>query len=122
MEQTTPGLPAQQAVERLRAFAESWREADVPEARVDLMHAIYEKVVVAGRSFVSARLIPAACQHGLARVLPESVMARPEGFEHTPPTFAAGVPTVRGSRQAPSRRVPPAASRAVPSAEPATSR
>jgi hypothetical protein len=47
MEQTTPGLPAQQAVERLRAFAESWREADVPEARADLVHAIYEKIVVA---------------------------------------------------------------------------
>jgi hypothetical protein len=60
MEQTTPGLPGQQAVEWLRAFAESWREADAPEAKADLVHAIYEKVVVAGRSFVSARLTPAA--------------------------------------------------------------
>lgn len=34
--------------------------ADVPEANADLVHAVYEKVVVAGRDFVSARLTPAA--------------------------------------------------------------
>ena len=90
MEQTTPGLPAQQAVEWLRVFAESWRDADVPKAKADLVHAIYEKVVVAGRDFVSARLTPTAYQHGLAIALPEAVMARPEvarpeGFE--PPPF-----------------------------------
>ena len=84
-QQSDGGLPAQRAVEWLRAFAESWRDADVPEAKADLVHAIYEKVVVAGREFVSARLTPAAYQHGLALALPEAVMARPEGFE--PPTI-----------------------------------
>ena len=84
-QQSDPGLPAKQAVEWLRVFAESWRDADVPEAKADLVHAIYEKVVVAGREFVSARLTPAAYQHGLALALPEAVMARPEGFE--PPTL-----------------------------------
>jgi DNA invertase Pin-like site-specific DNA recombinase len=79
------GMPAQRAVEWLRAFAESWREADVPQAKADLLHAIYERIVVAGREFVSARLTPAAYQHGLALALPEAVMARPEGFE--PPTI-----------------------------------
>jgi hypothetical protein len=56
-------------------------QSDVPEAKADLVHAIYEKVVekvvVAGRNFVSARLTPAAYQHGLALALPEAVMARP---------------------------------------------
>jgi hypothetical protein len=59
----------------------------VPEAKADLVHAVYEKVVVAGREFASARLTPAAYQHGLALALPEAVMARPEGSEHTPPTI-----------------------------------
>ncbi len=77
-------ISAGQTVEWLRVFAESWRHADVPEAKADLVHAVYEKVVVAGRNFVSARLTPAAYQHGLALALPEAVMARPEGFE--PPT------------------------------------
>jgi len=34
---------------------------------------------------VSARLAPAAYQHGLALAMPEAAMARPEGFE--PPTI-----------------------------------
>ena len=59
-------------------------QADVPEAKADLVHAVYEKVVVAGRDFVSVRLTPAAYQHGLALAMPKAVMARPEGFE--PPT------------------------------------
>jgi hypothetical protein len=86
-QQSDPGLPAQRAVEWLRAFAESWREADVSEAKADLVHAIYERIVVAGRDFVSARLTPAAYEHGLALALPEAVMARPEGSERTPPTI-----------------------------------
>ena len=85
--QSESGLPAQQAVEWLRVFAESWRDADVPEAKADLVHAIYEKVVVTGRDFVSARLTPAAYQHGLALALLEAVLARPEGIGHTPPTI-----------------------------------
>ncbi len=84
VQQTERNISAGQTVEWLRAFAESWRNADVPEAKVDLVHAVYEKVVVAGRDFVSARLTPAAYQHGLELALPEAVMARPEGFE--PPT------------------------------------
>jgi hypothetical protein len=74
-------------VEWLRAFAESWRAADVPEAKADLLHDIYERIVVAGPSIVSIRLTPAAYSHGLALALPEAVMARPEGTGHTPPTI-----------------------------------
>ena len=44
--------------------------ADVPEAKADLVHAVYEKVVVAGHDFVSARLTPAAYQRALALAMP----------------------------------------------------
>jgi hypothetical protein len=46
-------------------------QADVPEAKADLVHAVYEKVVVAGRDFVSARRTPAAYQRALALAMPE---------------------------------------------------
>ena len=90
VEQTAQvGVPADRAVEWLRALAETWQQADVPEGRSDLLHAIYERIVVAGRDFVSARLTPAAYAHGLALALPETVVrARPTGFE--PATFGSG--------------------------------
>ncbi|CAN5682186.1 hypothetical protein BH23CHL8_BH23CHL8_28860 [soil metagenome] len=72
-------VPAKRAVEWLRALGETWRSADVPEAKADLIHAIYERIVVSGREFVSARLTPAAYAHGLAVVLPEVVLASPAG-------------------------------------------
>jgi hypothetical protein len=53
-ERTTLGLPGQRAVEWLRAIGESVRTADVPKEKADLMHAIYERITVAGpRSSVS---------------------------------------------------------------------
>ena len=71
---------ADRAVEWLRALAETWTAADVPEAKADLLHAIYERIVAAGRSFVSARLTPPAYTHRLALALPEEVvLARPTG-------------------------------------------
>lgn len=74
-------MPAERAVAWLRALAETWLDADVPEAKAELPHAIYERIVVAGRAVVSARLTPAAYAHGLALALPEQVaMARPTGF------------------------------------------
>jgi hypothetical protein len=60
-------------------FAQTWRDADVPEAKADLLHAVFERIVVAGPRFVRATLTPAACQHGLALALPQAAMARPEG-------------------------------------------
>ncbi len=84
---TTPrgDLPAKRAVHWLRVLADTWVNADVPEARADLLHAIYDRLVVKGRSIVAARLTPAAYSNGLALALPQVVMARPEGFE--PPTI-----------------------------------
>lgn len=65
------GVQADRAVEWLRALSETWDNADVPQARSELLHAIYERLVIAGREFVSARLTPEACSHGLALALPE---------------------------------------------------
>ena len=73
-------LVASRAVEWLRAFADAWRDADVAEAKAELIHAIYERVIVAGRRFVEVRLTPAAYKHGLALALPDAVLARPEGL------------------------------------------
>ncbi len=61
-------------------LADTWVNADVPEARADLLHAIYDRIVVKGRSIVAARLTPAAYSNGLALALPQVVMARPEGI------------------------------------------
>jgi hypothetical protein len=75
-------------VEWLRALAETWQQAEVPEARSELLHAIYERIVVAGREFVSARLTPAAYANGLALVLPEQlVMVRPTNVGHALTTY-----------------------------------
>ena len=44
------------------------------------MHAIYERITVAGPEIVGVRLTAAAYAHGLALALPEKVvMARPAG-------------------------------------------
>ena len=76
------GVSAERAVEWLRALGETWQQANVPAAKAELVHAVYERIVVAGRRIVSARLTPAAYEHGLALALPEKVvMASPAGFE-----------------------------------------
>jgi hypothetical protein len=46
------------------------------------MHAIYERITVAGPEIVGVRLTAPAYAHGLALALPEKVViARPTGFE-----------------------------------------
>ncbi len=47
-ERTAQGVPGQRAVEWLRTLGESLKEADVPEEKADLLHAIYERIVDAG--------------------------------------------------------------------------
>ena len=55
----------------------------------DLMHAIYDRITVAGPVIVGVRLTQAAYAHGLALALPTKVaLARPTGFE--PATFGSG--------------------------------
>jgi len=86
IEEAPQRVSAERAVAWLRALAETWEAADVPEARADLLHAIYERIAIAGSTIVGARLTSAAYANGLALALPDKVvMARPEGFE--PPTI-----------------------------------
>jgi hypothetical protein len=60
-----------------------------PRRKADLLHAIYDRIVVAGRRIVSARLTPSAYTDGFALALPEKVaVARPTGLE--PATFGSG--------------------------------
>jgi hypothetical protein len=81
--------PGHRAVEWLRAIGEAMQNADVAKEKADLMHAIYERIRVAGPEIVGDRLTQAAYAHGLALALPEKVeMARPTGFE--PATFGSG--------------------------------
>ena len=62
---------------------------DVPKEKAELMHAIYERITIAGPEIVRVRLTAAADAHGLALALPAKVeMARPTGFE--PATFGSG--------------------------------
>ena len=64
----------------MRALSESLQTADVAKEKADLMHAIYERITVAGPEIVGVRLTAAAYAHGLALALPEKVvMARPTG-------------------------------------------
>ncbi len=80
-ERVTMGPSGQRAVEWLRALAESVQLADVPEEKADLMHAIYERITVAGPESVGVRLTAAVYAHGLALALPKKVaMARSTGF------------------------------------------
>ena len=89
VKRTAAGLPGHRAVEWRRALSESIEVADVPKEKADLMHAIYERITVAGPEIVGVRLTAAAYAHGLALALPEKVvMARPTGFE--PATFGSG--------------------------------
>lgn len=72
-------VPAERALEWLDALAETWQKTDLVEEQSDVIHAVYERIVVEGPRFVAVRLTPAAYQHGLALALPEAVMARPTG-------------------------------------------
>jgi hypothetical protein len=45
----------------LQALGDTLRSAEVPEAKADLIHAIYERIVVAGPVFVRAHLACGVC-------------------------------------------------------------
>ena len=79
----------ERAVAWLEALSATWMAADVPAEKADLLHAVYDRITVAGRKIVSVRLTPSAYAHGFALALPEKVaVARPTGFE--PATFGSG--------------------------------
>ena len=64
----------------LETLSATWSEADVPEAKAELLHAIYERTVVTGRTIASIRLTPSAYAHDLELALRDKVaLARPTG-------------------------------------------
>jgi DNA invertase Pin-like site-specific DNA recombinase len=88
------GIAPDKIVAKLRALPETWAKA-TPTGRAELLHSIYERIIVRGPEFVGARLTPEAYSLGLALALPERVqpaqewvLARPTGFE--PATFGSG--------------------------------
>ena len=86
---TAAGIPAERAVEWLRALGESLEAAECPRRRQTCCTPSTTGSSVAGPEIVGVRLTPAAYAHGLALALPEKVeLARPTGFE--PATFGSG--------------------------------
>ena len=80
VERTAAGLPAERAVEWLRALGESLHAPEKSKEKADGIHAIYDRITVAGPEIVGVRLTQAAYAHGLALALPEKVeLARPTG-------------------------------------------
>jgi DNA invertase Pin-like site-specific DNA recombinase len=45
-------VAAERAVEWLRALTETWEDAYAPQAKADVLHAIYDRIVVTGREIV----------------------------------------------------------------------
>ena len=79
----------ERAVEWLHALGESLQASEKSKEKADVLHAIYDRITVAGPEIVGVRLTQAAYAHGLALALPEKVeMARPTGLE--PATFGSG--------------------------------
>jgi hypothetical protein len=52
-----------------------------------VIHAVHERIVIAGPRFVGLRLTPATYRHGLALALPDAVMARPTGVGRAIATY-----------------------------------
>ena len=89
VERTAARLRAERALEWLRALGQSLQAPEKSKEKADLMHAIYDRITVAGPEIIGVRLTQAAYAHGLALALPEKVeLARPTGFE--PATFGSG--------------------------------
>jgi hypothetical protein len=93
-ERPATGVAPDKVVAQQRALPETWAQA-TPAGRAELLHSIYERIIVRGPEFVGARLTPEAYSLGLAIALaervqpaPEWVLARPTGFE--PATFGSG--------------------------------
>ncbi len=74
--QVTP----ERAVAYLRDLPMLWGRAN-EEERAELLHAIYARIEVTRDGFTSVELTPDAYAHGLALVLPVTVVASPAGLE-----------------------------------------
>jgi hypothetical protein len=55
-ERTAAGLPAERALEWLRALGESLHAPEKSKEKADVLHAIYDRITVAGPEIVGVRL------------------------------------------------------------------
>jgi hypothetical protein len=77
------GVSADRAVEWLRVLKGPGQGADIPQARSELLHAFYDRIVIAGREFVVSPTHACRLRPQLALASPEQVaMARPTGVGH----------------------------------------
>ena len=85
---STAGISPERAVAWLEALSATWRAAEVPAERADVLHAIYDRITVAATKIVSVRLTPSAYAHGFALALPEkAAMRRPTGVGRALATY-----------------------------------
>ena len=77
----------ERAVDWLRAFDETWEHAELPAEQGDLLHAICERIDVAGRAFIQGKVTPSAETHGVVLALPQVVTARPAGVGRAITTY-----------------------------------
>ena len=54
-------LPARRATEWLDALAETWQKTELVEEKSDVIHAMYERIVIEGPRFVGLCPRPGAC-------------------------------------------------------------
>ncbi len=59
-ERTAAGLPAERALQWLRALGESLQATEKSKEKADVMHASYDRITVAGPGIVGVRLTQAA--------------------------------------------------------------
>ena len=78
LDQSAPArdLPARRATEWLDAVAETWQKADLVEEKSDVIHAVYERIVIEGPRFVGLRLTPAAYATGSLWRCPKGLLWR----------------------------------------------
>ncbi len=67
-------VDAAAAIALLKHVAKLWHGAATDEARSELLHAIYERIVVTHGRIVEVHLTPHALRHGFALALPEVVV------------------------------------------------
>jgi hypothetical protein len=83
-ERPATGIAPEKVVAKLRALPRTWAQA-TPAGRAELLHSIYERIIVRGPEFVGARLTPEAYSLGLAIALPERVKPAQEWVLARPP-------------------------------------
>jgi len=72
-----PGIDPHRVVDWMRALGATWQAIGVETEKAELLHAIYDRIVVKGEEIVSVRLTPEAQAHGMALALRQVGMARP---------------------------------------------